>query len=60
MPLLAEEAALLPGLTALRMVTTMAIASHRAARWPENSPYILRNLPSARAGLLSFPSPHEV
>lgn len=60
MPLLAEEAALLPGLTALRMVTTMAIASHRAARWPDNAPYILRNLPSARAGLLSFPAPHEV
>ena len=60
MPLLAEEAALLPGLTALRMVTTLTIASHRAARWPDNAPYILRNLPSARAGLLSFPAPHEV
>ena len=31
-----------------------AIASHRAARWPENAAYILRNVPAARAGMLAF------
>ncbi len=38
-------------LVAARMVTTISIASWRAARYPENAPYILRNFPSARAGL---------
>lgn len=57
LPLLPAERALLPGLTAIRMVTTLAITSHRATRWPDNAAYILRNFPSAKAGLLALPSP---
>ena len=53
-PLLPDEARLIPLLTRCRWLTTLAIASHRAARWPENAPYILRNVPAARAGLLAF------
>lgn len=60
LPLLPAERALLPALTAIRMVTTIAIASHRAARWPDNAPYILRNLPTARAGLLALPLPKDM
>lgn len=56
-PLTEAEAALLPLLVAARMVTTLAIASFRAARYPENAPYILRNLPSAAAGLVAL-APH--
>lgn len=57
LPLLPGERALLPGLTAIRMVTTLSITSHRAARWPGNAAYILRNFPSAKAGLLALPRP---
>lgn len=53
-PLTAVEARLVPLLTQVRWLTTLAIASHRAARWPENAPYILRNAPAARAGLTAF------
>lgn len=53
-PLLPAEARLIPLLTRCRWLTTLAIASHRAARWPENAPYILRNVPAARAGLTAF------
>ena len=53
-PLLPEEARLIPLLTRARWLTTLAIASHRAARWPENAAYILRNVPAARAGMLAF------
>ena len=53
-PLLPEEARLIPLLTRTRWLTTLAIACHRAARWPENAAYILRNVPAARAGLLAF------
>lgn len=53
-PLTAAEARLVPLLTQTRWLTTLAIASHRAARWPENAPYILRNAPAARAGLTAF------
>jgi hydroxylysine kinase len=35
----------------LRFVTTLAIASARAARYPENAPYILRNCARSAAGL---------
>ena len=59
LPLSAQERAVLPGLTAIRMVTTIALASHRAALYPENAPYILRNLPTARQGLLALPHPEE-
>lgn len=48
------ELALVPDLTATRMVTTICITAWRAARYPENAPYILRNFPSARDGLLAL------
>jgi Ser/Thr protein kinase RdoA (MazF antagonist) len=54
LPLTHEEAALILDLTATRMLTTLAITSWRAARYPDNAPYILRNFPSARAGLLAL------
>lgn len=60
LPLLPAERAVLPALTAIRMVTTIAIASHRAAQWPDNAPYILRNLPVARRGLLALPQPKDM
>lgn len=53
-PLTAAEARLVPLLTQTRWLTTLAIASHRAARWPDNAAYILRNAPAARAGLTAF------
>jgi Ser/Thr protein kinase RdoA (MazF antagonist) len=52
--LTATEIALLPDLVAARMVTTLAITSFRAARYPENAPYILRNFPSAAQGLAAL------
>lgn len=54
LPLTPAEAGLLPDLVAARMLTTLAITSARAARYPENAPYILRNFPSARDGLLGL------
>jgi Ser/Thr protein kinase RdoA (MazF antagonist) len=61
-PLTATEIALLPDLVAARMVTTLAITSFRAARYPENAPYILRNFPSAARGLtaLAEAGPHDL
>ncbi len=53
-PLTADELSVYADLVAARMVTTLAIASWRAARYPENAPYILRNFPSARAGLAAL------
>lgn len=53
-PLTGAERDLLFDLVAARMVTTVAITAFRAARYPENAAYILRNLPSARAGLAAF------
>ncbi|MCB2110311.1 MAG: phosphotransferase [Defluviimonas sp.] len=54
MPLLPGEAAMLLDLVAMRMVTTVALASWRAARYPENAAYILRNLPASSAGLAAL------
>jgi Ser/Thr protein kinase RdoA (MazF antagonist) len=54
LPLTALELSLVPDLTATRMLTTICITSWRAVRYPENSAYILRNYPSARAGLLAL------
>jgi hypothetical protein len=48
------ELALVPDLTATRMLTTICITAWRAERYPENSAYILRNYPSARAGILAL------
>lgn len=41
----------MPDLIALRMLATIVIASWRAARHPGNGAYILRNVPTQRAGL---------
>lgn len=53
-PLLPAELDQLFDLVATRMMTTLAITSWRAARYPENAAYILRNFPSAKAGLETF------
>jgi hypothetical protein len=50
-PLTAPEIALLPDLITARLVTTLTISAWRAARYPGNAPYILRNAPTSRAGL---------
>lgn len=50
-PLTKAEREVYFDLVAARMVTTISIASWRAARYPQNAPYILRNFPSARDGL---------
>lgn len=54
LPLSALELSLVADLTAARMLTTLCITSWRAAKYPENAPYILRNFPSAKAGLLAL------
>lgn len=54
LPLTAPELGLVADLTAARMLTTLCITSWRAAKYPENAAYILRNFPSARAGLLAL------
>lgn len=54
LPLTPEEAALILPLTEARWLTTLCISAHRAARYPENAAYILRNAPLARAGLTAF------
>ena len=51
LPLTPLEQRLFPILTAARMLTSLAIASARAARFPDNAAYILRNVPNAMAGL---------
>jgi Ser/Thr protein kinase RdoA (MazF antagonist) len=53
-PLTATELELLYDLIAARMATTACITSWRAARYPENRDYILRNAPRAWAGLKAF------
>ncbi len=54
LPLTAREMQLLPDLIATRMLTTLAITSARAAAFPGNAPYILRNFPAARDGLCAL------
>lgn len=54
LPLTPDEAALVLPLTEARWLTTLLITSHRAALYPENAAYILRNAARARAGLLAF------
>ena len=59
-PLLAAEIRLLRDLIVARLVTTIVITEWRAARYPQNAPYILRNNGSARAGLDRFATlPHQ-
>jgi Ser/Thr protein kinase RdoA (MazF antagonist) len=50
-PLTGQEIRLLPELITARLVTTLAITAWRAARYPGNAAYILRNAPTSRAGL---------
>ena len=47
-PLEAVEVALMPGLIATRTAQRILISRWRAARFPENAPYLLRNVPAAR------------
>lgn len=54
LPLTDTELALVGDLTQARMLTTLAIASWRASLYPDNAPYILRNVPSAQAGLAAL------
>lgn len=56
-PLTAQEIALLPDLITARLATTLTITAWRAARYPENAPYILRNAPTSRAGLAAMTDP---
>ena len=51
LPLTDDEIAVLPELVATRLALTIAISSWRAARHPDNAPYILRNQGAAWTGL---------
>ncbi|MDB5526639.1 MAG: hypothetical protein JWM58_4402 [Rhizobium sp.] len=53
-PLERQEIDILFDLIVTRLVTTVAITNWRAARYPENSAYILRNNQPARDGLARF------
>jgi hypothetical protein len=53
-PLERQEIDMLFDLVVTRLVTTVAITNWRAARYPENSAYILRNNKPARDGLARF------
>lgn len=53
-PLTESELRLLPDLITARLVTTLTISAWRAARYPGNAPYILRNAPTSRAGLAAL------
>jgi len=55
--LTAQEISLLPDLITARLMTTLTISAWRAARYPENAPYILRNAPTSRAGLDALTDP---
>jgi hydroxylysine kinase len=54
LPLTRIEAEMASALVQTRWLTTLCIATHRAALYPENASYILRNVAGARAGLLAF------
>jgi hydroxylysine kinase len=54
LPLMAGERRVFADLVATRMLTTLVVAHVRAARYPENAGYILRNVPSAAAGILAL------
>ncbi|CAO3439032.1 phosphotransferase [Azospirillum endophyticum] len=51
LPLTADEVELLPDLVAARLALTIAITGWRAAEYPDNAAYILRNSERAFAGL---------
>ena len=54
LPLTPQEAHLLPDLVATRMLTSLAIAAARVAKFPENAAYILRNFKGAQDGLAAL------
>ena len=54
LPLTPGELALLPDLVTARLWATLTITAWRAARYPDNAPYILRNAPVSRAGLAAL------
>jgi Ser/Thr protein kinase RdoA (MazF antagonist) len=56
-PLTEQEIALLPDLITARLATTLTITAWRAARYPQNAAYILRNAPTSRAGLDALTDP---
>ncbi len=56
-PLTTREIRILPDLITARLVTTLTISAWRAARYPENAAYILRNAPTSRAGLDALTDP---
>lgn len=51
-----EELELLRDLIVARLITSICITNWRAARYPENAPYILRNNAPARRGMARFAS----
>lgn len=53
-PLTLQEIGLLRDLTVARLVTSIAITEWRAARYPQNADYILRNNGPARIGMERF------
>ncbi len=53
-PLGAAEVRLLPLAVIARLVTTLAIAHERARLYPDNAPYILRNVPVSAAALAAL------
>ena len=53
-PLHPLEVGALRDLIVARLVTTIAITEWRAARYPQNAEYILRNNPAARVGMAHF------
>ena len=54
LPLTGAELALLPDLVTARLWATLTITAWRAACYPDNAAYILRNAPVSRAGLAAF------
>lgn len=55
-----DELRLLPDLIIARLVTTLTISAWRAARYPANAAYILRNAPTSRAGLDALTDPNAL
>lgn len=53
-PLRRDEVAILRDLIVARLVTSIAITEWRAARYPQNADYILRNNGPARIGMARF------
>jgi len=59
-PLTEKELQLLPDLITARLITTLTISAWRAARYPQNAAYILRNAPTSRAGLDALTDPEAL